>query len=88
VRPVKNPDDGAAWLDLLHRTAAGTPGRQAVVVGGGYIGVEMAEAMIRRGLATTLITRSDVMSSPRGSPFPRRCRVRAGRTGLGQWRFR
>jgi NADPH-dependent 2,4-dienoyl-CoA reductase/sulfur reductase-like enzyme len=63
VRPVKNLDDGAAWLDLLYRTAAGTPGRQAVVVGGGYIGVEMAEAMIRRGLATTLITRSDVMSS-------------------------
>ena len=34
-----------------------------MVVGGGYIGVEMAEAMIRRGLAATLITRSDVMSS-------------------------
>ena len=63
VRPVKNLDDGTAWLDLLDRTAAGTPGRQAVVVGGGYIGVEMAEAMIRRGLPATLITRSEVMSS-------------------------
>ena len=34
-----------------------------MVVGGGYIGVEMAEAIIRRGLAATLITRSEVMSS-------------------------
>jgi NADPH-dependent 2,4-dienoyl-CoA reductase/sulfur reductase-like enzyme len=29
--------------------------RRAVVVGGGYIGLEMAEAMQRRGIATTLV---------------------------------
>jgi NADPH-dependent 2,4-dienoyl-CoA reductase/sulfur reductase-like enzyme len=65
VHPVKNLDDGAAWLHLLgHDDTGGRPaGRRAVVVGGGYIGVEMAEAMIRRGLQTTLITRSAVMSS-------------------------
>ena len=39
---------------------AGAP--RAVVVGGGYIGVEMAEALLRRGFRTTLITRSRVMS--------------------------
>jgi NADPH-dependent 2,4-dienoyl-CoA reductase/sulfur reductase-like enzyme len=32
--------------------------RRAVVVGGGYIGVEMAEAMVNRGLSVTVATRS------------------------------
>ena len=67
VHPVKNLDDGAAWLDLLVPEATGSDGRpkprRAVIVGGGYIGIEMAEAMIRRGLHTTLITRAQVMSS-------------------------
>ncbi|WP_418060964.1 FAD-dependent oxidoreductase [Pimelobacter simplex] len=58
VHPVKNLDDGAAWLDLLAASAG-----PAVVVGGGYIGVEMAEALLRRGFGTTLVTRSRVMSS-------------------------
>lgn len=47
---VQTLDDGAALLDGLARRP-----RQAVVVGGGYIGVEMAEAMVRRGLAVTLV---------------------------------
>ena len=67
VHPVKNLDDGAAWLDLLVPARPGGNGRpeprRAVLVGGGYIGLEMAEAMIRRGLRTTLITRTEVMSS-------------------------
>src|SRR5487761_296569 len=65
MHPVKNLDDGAAWLDMLgHGAAGGQPGaRRAVVVGGGYVGLEMAEATVRRGLDTTLITRSEVMSS-------------------------
>jgi NADPH-dependent 2,4-dienoyl-CoA reductase/sulfur reductase-like enzyme len=65
VHPVKNLDDGATWLDLVGRGGADgqQARRRAVVAGGGYIGVEMAEAMIRRGLETTLITRSAVMSS-------------------------
>jgi len=65
VHPVKNLDDGATWLELLGRGPGDVKptGPPAVVVGGGYIGVEMAEAMIRRGRPTTLITRSAVMSS-------------------------
>jgi NADPH-dependent 2,4-dienoyl-CoA reductase/sulfur reductase-like enzyme len=67
VHPVKDLDDGATWLGLLGHGPAGhgAPGhgaRRAVVVGGGYIGVEMAEAMLRRGLQTALVTRSAVMS--------------------------
>jgi NADPH-dependent 2,4-dienoyl-CoA reductase/sulfur reductase-like enzyme len=50
---VQTLDDGAAVLAGL----AGRP-RRAVVVGGGYIGIEMAEAMVRRGLAVTMVDRA------------------------------
>src|SRR5918998_3251993 len=53
VYGVQTLDDGAAVLAGL----AGRP-RRAVVVGGGYIGIEMAEAMVRRGLAVTLVDRA------------------------------
>ncbi|MEU2663316.1 FAD-dependent oxidoreductase [Micromonospora sp. NPDC007220] len=49
-------DDGAAlrdWLDAEPRP------RRAVVIGGGYIGVEMAEALIQRGLAVTLVEQAE-----------------------------
>lgn len=52
---VQTLDDGAAihaWLDR------DPPPRRAVVVGGGYIGVEMAEAMVQRGLSVTLLEKS------------------------------
>ena len=55
VHGVQTLDDGAAVLDSL----TGSPGpRRAVVVGGGYIGVELAEAMIERGLTVTLIEKA------------------------------
>ncbi|MBV9059049.1 MAG: FAD-dependent oxidoreductase [Pseudonocardiales bacterium] len=50
VYGVQTLDDGAAVLNGLTDSP-----RRAVVVGGGYIGVEMAEAMIRRGLAVTVV---------------------------------
>ncbi|MCX5203511.1 FAD-dependent oxidoreductase [Streptomyces sp. NBC_00237] len=53
VHGVQNLDDGQALLDTLTRTE----GRRAVVVGAGYIGVEMAEALIHRGYEVTLINR-------------------------------
>src|SRR5688572_22662045 len=53
VHGVQTLDDGEALLDGL----AGDP-RKAVVIGGGYIGVEMAEAMVNRGLEVTVVTRS------------------------------
>ncbi|MFY1668426.1 FAD-dependent oxidoreductase [Plantactinospora sp. WMMB334] len=52
---VQTLDDGAALLDWLER---GPAPRRAVVIGGGYIGVEMAEALIQRGLSVTLVERS------------------------------
>ena len=48
---VQTLDDGEALLDELTRRSP----RRGVVVGGGYIGIEMAEAMVRRGLDVTLV---------------------------------
>lgn len=56
VHGVQTLTDGGALIDTL--TAPGRAVRRAVVVGGGYIGVEMAEAMVRRGLAVTMVHRS------------------------------
>jgi NADPH-dependent 2,4-dienoyl-CoA reductase/sulfur reductase-like enzyme len=48
---VQTLDDGAALLADLQRARP----RRAVVVGGGYIGVEMAEALVRHGVAVTVV---------------------------------
>nr|WP_225860413.1 FAD-dependent oxidoreductase [Streptomyces triticiradicis] len=53
VHGVQTLDDGQALLDSLARTE----GRRAVVVGAGYIGVEMAEALINRGYEVTVVNR-------------------------------
>ncbi|MEU2747319.1 FAD-dependent oxidoreductase [Streptomyces collinus] len=60
VHGVQTLDDGQALLDTLE----GTRGRRAVVVGAGYIGVEMAEALINRGYDVTVVNRgSEPMST-------------------------
>lgn len=59
VGPVKTLDDGAAWLDRFEGAGEGA---RVVVVGGGYIGVEVAETALRRGFAVTLLTRGRGMS--------------------------
>jgi NADPH-dependent 2,4-dienoyl-CoA reductase/sulfur reductase-like enzyme len=53
VHGVQTLDDGQALLDTL----ATTRGRRAVVVGAGYIGVEMAEALVKRGYEVTVVNR-------------------------------
>lgn len=63
VHPVKNLDDARYWLDRLARPVEPTSARHAVVVGGGYIGVEMAEALCARGFHCTLVTRHQVMGT-------------------------
>ncbi|MGW8552880.1 FAD-dependent oxidoreductase [Streptomyces tubercidicus] len=54
VHGVQTLDDGQALLDTLDASS----GRRAVVVGAGYIGVEMAEALIRRGYTVTVLEQS------------------------------
>jgi NADPH-dependent 2,4-dienoyl-CoA reductase/sulfur reductase-like enzyme len=55
VHGVQTLDDGEHVLNTLERDGV----RRAVVVGGGYIGVEMAEAMLKRGLDVTLVDRAE-----------------------------
>ncbi|MDC2956997.1 FAD-dependent oxidoreductase [Streptomyces gilvifuscus] len=60
VHGVQTLDDGQALLDSLTRTR----GRRAVVVGAGYIGVEMAEALINRDYEVAVVNRgSEPMST-------------------------
>ncbi|WP_369216111.1 FAD-dependent oxidoreductase [Streptomyces flavofungini] len=53
VYGVQTLGDGEALIDALRHTG----GRRAMVVGSGYIGVEMAEALIRRGYQVTAVNR-------------------------------
>src|SRR4051812_327505 len=53
VYGVQTLDDGAALRDAL-----GDGARRVVIVGGGYIGLEVAEACQQRGLDVTVVDRS------------------------------
>ncbi|MFG2297648.1 FAD-dependent oxidoreductase [Streptomyces sp. NPDC048603] len=55
VYGVQTLEDGQRLLEALERT----PGRRAVVVGAGYIGVEMAEALVNRGYRVTVLHRGE-----------------------------
>ncbi|CAB4929557.1 unannotated protein [freshwater metagenome] len=59
VGTVKTLDDGAAWLE---RFAEAGDGAHVVVVGAGYVGVEVAEAAMRQGFGVTVLTRGRGMS--------------------------
>jgi len=52
VYSLRGLTDGIALSGRLHAGAS-----RAVVVGGGYVGLEMAEAFARRGLAVTVVER-------------------------------
>jgi len=74
---VQTLEHGAAILAALeaHRP------RRAVVVGGGYIGVEMAEACVRRGLKVTLV---DQAEQPMGRLDPELgARIAVAMQGMG-----
>lgn len=62
VFAVQRIPDGAAVLDAV---AAGA--ERAVVVGAGYIGIEMAEALLRRGLEVAVVDRG---AQPMGTLDP------------------
>ncbi|MCX5371602.1 FAD-dependent oxidoreductase [Streptomyces sp. NBC_00015] len=77
VHGVQTLDDGQALIDTLARAR----GKRAVVVGAGYIGVEMAEALIKRGYEVTVVNRG---SEPMSTLDPDMGRlVRRAMEGLG-----
>jgi NADPH-dependent 2,4-dienoyl-CoA reductase/sulfur reductase-like enzyme len=52
---VQTLDDGHAVIEALRHDRP----RTAVVVGAGYIGIEMAEAMVRQGLSVTVVDQAE-----------------------------
>ncbi|WP_128374795.1 FAD-dependent oxidoreductase [Streptomyces cavernae] len=80
VHGVQTLDDGQALLDTLEGLEL-TPGRRAVVVGAGYIGVEMAEAMMNRGYEVTVLNRGPEPMSTLDADMGRL--VHRAMTGLG-----
>ncbi len=63
VHGVQSLEDGTALLDALEQHEGDTTGpdaaRRAVVVGAGYIGVEMSEALVRRGYRVTVLDQAE-----------------------------
>ncbi|MEX0602087.1 MAG: FAD-dependent oxidoreductase, partial [Bacteroidota bacterium] len=56
VFTVKSLSDGLGMRKYVDEESP----RTAVIIGAGYIGMEMAEALVRRGIRTTLIHRHDL----------------------------
>lgn len=59
VMALRDLDSGIAMLDAVGRSP-----KKAVIVGGGYIGVEVAEAFVTRGIETTVI---EATAAPMGT---------------------
>jgi len=55
VHGVQTLDDGVHLLDHVRKSRC----ERVVVIGGGYIGLEMAEAFVRRGVRVTLLEGGD-----------------------------
>ncbi len=60
VRTLRNMEDMDGILSILGESST----RSAVVVGGGYIGLEMAEALCERGLKVTLVELAPQVMGP------------------------
>ncbi|MEU0370493.1 FAD-dependent oxidoreductase [Streptomyces sp. NPDC006283] len=78
VHGVQTLDDGQALLDSLSRTK----GRRALVVGAGYIGVEMAEALLKRGYEVTVVDRGEQPMSTLDPDMGRLVREAMSRMGI------
>lgn len=66
LRNIQDMDEIKAQLDAALEAAASVRGRtvHAVVIGAGYIGVEMAENLRHRGAAVTIVELSDQILPP------------------------
>lgn len=51
-------------LDAIMKALANGPARTAAVLGGGFIGLELAENLVRRGLSVTLVEMADQVLAP------------------------
>src|SRR5205085_7525425 len=70
-----------AAAERLRRQLEGTGAHDAVVVGAGYIGLEMAEALVQRGLRVALVDRAAEVFPALDADMG--AHVRAAAEGLG-----
>ena len=68
VRPFPGAPDGLAGIHYLRTiedserlAAALTPGRRLVVIGGGFIGLEVASSALKRGATVTVVERQPML---------------------------
>src|SRR5579871_1313503 len=64
VRTVPDARHMREWLDRSPADRAGMDTKRAVVVGGGFIGLEMVENLVHRGLEVTLVEKLDQVMPP------------------------
>jgi NADPH-dependent 2,4-dienoyl-CoA reductase/sulfur reductase-like enzyme len=73
VEGVESPNVFNLWtipdLDKIGAYIADTRATTAVVVGGGFIGLETAEAFIKRGLSTSIVELTDQLMPPADPEF-------------------
>jgi NADPH-dependent 2,4-dienoyl-CoA reductase/sulfur reductase-like enzyme/rhodanese-related sulfurtransferase len=65
LRDVADADRLVAGIDGTAGSATdGVPARTAVVIGGGFVGLEVVENLVRRGIAVTLVELADQVLTP------------------------
>lgn len=68
-------------MDAIQKRIKEHEPKSAVVVGGGFIGLETAEAFIERGLRVTIVELTDHLMPPMDTPFGRRIEERFRQAG-------
>ncbi|PKL06714.1 MAG: CoA-disulfide reductase [Spirochaetae bacterium HGW-Spirochaetae-9] len=73
VEGVDSPNVFRLWtipdMDAINAYIADKDAKSAVVVGGGFIGLETAEAFIKRGLSTSIVELTDQLMPPADPEF-------------------
>ncbi len=73
VEGVDSPNVFRLWtipdMDAINAFIADTGAKSAIVVGGGFIGLETAEAFIKRGLSTSIVELTDQLMPPADPEF-------------------
>ena len=69
-------------MDRLEAALQSGRAKTAVIVGGGFIGIEMAEAFAKRGLQTTVVEMAPALMSMMDAPFGRLVEEELARHGV------
>ncbi|MEI8258521.1 MAG: FAD-dependent oxidoreductase, partial [Deltaproteobacteria bacterium] len=73
IEGIDRPNVFRLWtipdMDAIHAFANSTKARSAVVVGGGFIGLEAADALVRRGLSVSIVDVAPHLMPPADAEF-------------------